>query len=215
MKARIVSPHLDDAVLSCGQLIAGWDGSVTVDTVFAGCPEDHERLTAYDRQSGFVNSEEAVRERGVEDRCAARLLGHQRRDYDWLDVQYGERAAGDAVAIQRMIAGILRSGDTVFVPLGLAHPDHVLVGHCARLAAQLVDTPFYAYEELPYRVLDPDGAVDARRALGTEWHVIAVEMPAGDLVRKESAVNCYRSQLWNLNVYSCLVPERFWKLVPR
>ncbi len=213
--AHVVSPHLDDAVLSCGQLIAGWDGVAVVHTVFAGCPDDTERLTAYDRQSGFVNTAEAVHERNIEDRQAAAVLGNQRRDYDWLDVQYGDRPEQDAGDIQRMIAGLLRTADDVFVPLGLAHPDHTLVGHCARLAGHQVARPFYVYEELPYRVLDPDGAVDARRALDVEWHVLPAELPAGDIRKKETAVGFYRSQTWNLNVHSCLVPERFWKLVPR
>ncbi len=33
----VVSPHLDDAVLGCGQLLAAWPGA-TVVTVFAGKP---------------------------------------------------------------------------------------------------------------------------------------------------------------------------------
>jgi len=40
----VVSPHLDDAVLSCGRLLAGRPGSV-VATVFAGVPSRPDQCT--------------------------------------------------------------------------------------------------------------------------------------------------------------------------
>src|SRR5436853_287558 len=49
-----ISPHLDDAVLSCGQLLAARPGSVVI-TVFAGMPRDGSQQTDWDRRCGFAN----------------------------------------------------------------------------------------------------------------------------------------------------------------
>ena len=40
----VVSPHLDDALLSCGELLARCGGASVV-TLFAGAPADYEVVT--------------------------------------------------------------------------------------------------------------------------------------------------------------------------
>jgi hypothetical protein len=50
----VVSPHLDDAVLSCGRWLAAHPGTLVV-TVFAGVPSNGNRLTDWDARCGFSN----------------------------------------------------------------------------------------------------------------------------------------------------------------
>jgi hypothetical protein len=54
-----VSAHLDDAVLSAGQFIAGRPDCV-IATVLAGTPSTKAVLTAYDAKTGFNSAAEAV-----------------------------------------------------------------------------------------------------------------------------------------------------------
>ena len=70
----IVSPHLDDAVLSCARFMAVHPG-VTVVTVFAGNPDEYptpQRL--WDVQSGFGPDDDVMEARRAEDRAALALL---------------------------------------------------------------------------------------------------------------------------------------------
>ena len=59
--ALIVSPHLDDAVLSVGQVMAGRP-DMTVATVFSGVPRrcGPGDLTTYDRDCGFTSAAKAI-----------------------------------------------------------------------------------------------------------------------------------------------------------
>jgi len=48
----VISPHLDDAVFACGELLAARPGSVVI-TVLAGRPPRDLPLTPWDAASGF------------------------------------------------------------------------------------------------------------------------------------------------------------------
>lgn len=215
MTTVIISPHLDDAVLSCGQLIAAMQ-NVVVENVFAGVP-DGDGLTSYDRNSGWSTSAEAMIGRRDEDALALSVVGAMGINHGWLDQQYIDDGREDRNIevsdwMRAMVAAsALRA--RVFVPLGIGHPDHITVAHAGRVAARASGFPIYVYEELPYRVLDPAAAVDALRLLEDDgWKVRPADLPVGSEVAKAEAMRCYRSQQWNLNVNACLVPERIWKL---
>ncbi|KAB0640285.1 PIG-L family deacetylase, partial [Burkholderia territorii] len=83
----VVSPHLDDAVFSCGQLLAQSPGSVVV-TVFAGIPAHGTAAPPWDRRAGFRTADEAMRTRRDEDRRALGTLGAHAVWLDFLDDQY-------------------------------------------------------------------------------------------------------------------------------
>ena len=51
----VVSPHLDDAVLSCGQLLAASREAIVL-TVFSAGPDEGAPLTDWDRACGFVSA---------------------------------------------------------------------------------------------------------------------------------------------------------------
>jgi LmbE family N-acetylglucosaminyl deacetylase len=66
----VISPHLDDAVFSCGQLLEVHPGA-TVVTIFAGRPPPGTPLTDWDSAAGFGPGEDPIgRRREVEKRTA-------------------------------------------------------------------------------------------------------------------------------------------------
>lgn len=212
----VVSPHLDDAVLSCGQLLAARPGAAVL-TVFAGLPRGRKLLTPYDEGCGFVTSQEAVLARRSEDSAACGALGAQVRHIDQLDGQYrpDERPFEASRRFLNRLRPYLQQAEEVYAPLGLRHPDHLVV---TDLALALAPLQLWLYEELPYRVLHPE-AVPARlgqlAAAGVGLSLDKVE--AGDATVKAQAVRCYRSQIdrGDLDNEHCwLVPERYWRVAP-
>ena len=94
----VISPHLDDAVLGCGQWLAAHPGC-TVLTLFAGVPQDaSRRLTDWDARSGFGSALEAVTARRREDERALGLLQARARWLDFADGQYGPSVSVSSLA---------------------------------------------------------------------------------------------------------------------
>src|SRR4051812_2661178 len=93
-----ISPHLDDAVLSCGGLLAARPGSVVI-TVFAGMPRDGSQQTDWDRRCGFANAAQAVAVRREEDRLALAALQATPHWLHFVDSQYGESPAASDVSM--------------------------------------------------------------------------------------------------------------------
>lgn len=118
----VVSPHLDDAVFSCGALLAALPGS-TVCTVFAGAPHQPQRR-AWDMAAGFRDSTSAMATRRCEDAQALALCGARAERLSFLDGQYDPLPDTDAVegALAAQLAKC--PGAAFVVPLGLRHPDH-------------------------------------------------------------------------------------------
>lgn len=95
----IVSPHLDDAALSCGALIARPD-PVEILTVFTGRPVP-PRVTDWDRACGFSDSDEAIAARLDEERAAFADTPHRLHRLDLLQWRYltGPRTPADGETI--------------------------------------------------------------------------------------------------------------------
>ena len=87
MTTVILSPHLDDAVLSCWHVLTQ-PGEVGVITVFAGVPTALTAPAWWDRYTGAADSGERVRERIEEDRRALALAGRTSVNLGFLDEQY-------------------------------------------------------------------------------------------------------------------------------
>ncbi len=183
MTVVVVSPHLDDAVFSCGTFIAAAaiTGPVRVLTVCAGVPEAGF-VTQLDAAAGFTTSREAVLRRCDEDRDAARVLGFNPVHLDVLDAQYDRDDPLDrAGRIATELRSWLDPGDVVVCPVGIRHIDHVHV------AAACKGHAAWLYEELPYRVLWPE-MMPARFGFDAD-----VTLPPSAV--KRQAVECYRSQI--------------------
>lgn len=208
----VVSPHLDDAALSVGQVMAGRPDCV-VATVFAGVPERKRMLTTYDRDSGFRSAEHAIARRRAEDRLGLALVNARPVHLGFLDHQYDTRR--DFGAIREALVATVREyrPQVAIGPLGLAHPDHESTRFAFDLMLKATGLEGWVYEDLPSRVLYPETvpiALDWWRAAG--YVPVLDFLGTGDREKKRELVAAYASQLWALDEPTYLVPERVWRL---
>jgi LmbE family N-acetylglucosaminyl deacetylase len=169
----VFSPHLDDAVLSLGNLIAAHPGSIVV-TVLAGMPPDETMTTEWDATCGFENAGESMRARWAEDDAALSTLSARSVHLDFLDRQYGKADRHSVAAeIERIIAE--HPDHDVYGPLGLIHPDHILVSSAFLDAvSSLGATECALYADIPYYAIA--GSLDRRRAELEQWGVAIDEL---------------------------------------
>lgn len=173
MRWIYLSPHFDDAALSCGGLIyeqAAIGEAVEVWTVCAGYPPRGHPLTEFaegKHAEWRTGARSTVRVRRAEDRAACRRLGAVLRwwslpdciyrrlpdgsplitcnDALWLPVHPGE--LGLALRLRGWLRRSLHPDDRLVVPLTLGnHVDHRL----ARFAAEGLRRPLYYYADYPY-----------------------------------------------------------------
>jgi LmbE family N-acetylglucosaminyl deacetylase len=202
----VVSPHLDDAVFSCGQLLAADPGSVVV-TVFAGRPP-RGRVGTWDQRS--AESEDAVGIRRDEDRRALALLGATAVHLDFLDSQY--RLDADEVTVADVAAALAvelaRWTGPVYLPLGADHADHRLVS--AAGMEVVADDRWVLYEELPYARRAHDWSAERRAGIG---ELVPAHPALGPRTAKAAAAAEYRSQREPMGKSWMLVftDERYWR----
>jgi hypothetical protein len=238
----VVSPHFDDAALSCAVLLDRGE-PVDVLTVFAGAPEPPQRGW-WDERCGFASSAESVPARRREDEKALAPGGHRIRVLDLLELQHfdGPRPAADADRIAEAVRGWLAEmdGGTVALPAGAGwaprwlpprlakklreprgpepHQDHVFIRE-ALLPAKLEGASLVLYEELPY-LWGGSAARAARRAASAHGYRAQLEIVPVDRERKAKRLAAYTSQIphisppeGRLDSPAVLPPsERYWRL---
>jgi LmbE family N-acetylglucosaminyl deacetylase len=230
----VISPHLDDAVFSCGCLIAASPHTVVV-TALAGVPDADTELTDWDRASGFNGGQQAVLQRRQEDARALALLGATPAWLDCLDGQYDKHQTPELIVQALARCAAIHRGGTIVAPMGLFHSDHILVNRACMMmmrtatlsmqpAASAGDsdgesaapTQWLFYEDAIYRRLP--GMLQKR--LVDWWQEGLVARPvqfASDARHplKMRAVEAYQSQLPLFNVEQLAdiaAPERYWSL---
>ncbi|NML14248.1 PIG-L family deacetylase [Azohydromonas caseinilytica] len=196
MPALLISPHLDDAVFSCGEWLQSHPGTRVL-TVFAGLPPDPGQRTDWDAQCGFSSAGEAVRARREEDRAALALLGCEPCWLSFGDSQYGATPTVDAVA-RALEAELERHAaqDPLLFPMGLFHSDHRLVHEACMAAWRRRPRPALMYEDALYRGIP--GLLQERLAeLLRQGCTLTPdkEMTPRAEALKARAVQCYASQL--------------------
>lgn len=146
----VVSPHLDDAVLSLGASIRAATrrgARVDVLTVLAGDPASTTPTDESGRRAGFATVGEAARLRRVEDREACRIVGAHPHWLALSDVKGAKPSSEDLRAhLRRELAGY----HAVLLPgAPLRHADHRLV---ARAALDVLEPGAVVglYREQPY-----------------------------------------------------------------
>jgi LmbE family N-acetylglucosaminyl deacetylase len=213
----IISPHLDDAVLSCWALLARAT-PVEVLTVFAGAPVPPVRK-AWDVAMGFEDSAESIRARLSEDAEAFAGTGHRRSHMALLDAQYvgGNRGPRDAEALAARLREWMNEGvGCIAVPAGAGrpcrgpierirrvmtrvnrgyvHPDHAFVRQVV-LETVPPDSAIelLAYEEVPYTWAGSSQPrlTSVARAAGRA--VVPLDLPV-DRAAKARSIGAYRSQ---------------------
>jgi LmbE family N-acetylglucosaminyl deacetylase len=222
----VVSPHLDDAVLGCGQLLSHHPGAMVV-TVFGGRPEAYpDEVTGWDAIGGFKQGDDVVAIRREEDRSALAVFDASPVWLEFADHQYvPEDARDEADEVAEALDAVLVELDptAVFFPFGLANPDHVMTHRATRsLIDRHPDWAWFCYEDSGYKHIPGMLAWRVsslfRRKLWPTPAVIAVD-PSRE--RKLRALACYASQLpplfqnWGLtDQLEAPVPEQYWRLAP-
>jgi LmbE family N-acetylglucosaminyl deacetylase len=195
LHVAVLSPHLDDGVLSLGASIARavrTGHEVTVVTVFAGDPVSTSPPGRWDARAGFASAGDAARARREEDSRACGIVGARTKWLTFVDSDYADLR--DADEIWAAIDAALAGAEAVLVPgRPLVHPDHAWVANLA-FARGTAARQLGAYAELPYDAWPnvqhhepPQPVVDAR------WR--ACEVSFGDRLLKWRASRAYESQL--------------------
>jgi len=212
----IISPHLDDAALSCGgqiYLMTADGESVLIVTLMAGEPPESDLSTfAQNLHDRWQLKSDAVARRRQEDMAAAHILGAETLHWEIPDCIYrrnlhtgepyyisnqeifGEYDLSEEVLINELAEHLitLPQFKQIYAPLGVGnHVDHQI----ARLAAERsFGEGLVYYEEYPYAIVP--GAVDlivSERL--TEWQSQTIPIPEEVLAVKIEAIAAYISQL--------------------
>jgi LmbE family N-acetylglucosaminyl deacetylase len=226
----VFSPHFDDAILGAAHLLGTHRGS-TVVTVAAGEPPSYPaEPTEWDACGGFVAGDDVVALRREEDVAALAVVG---ADHVWLEVadhQYlevSDRKKPPEVA-PSVKATIEKLGPTaVFLPMGIANPDHVLTHEAGLIARkELVEqgstTAWFCYEDHGYKHIPGLLAWRISKLFRSGlWPTPAIVPVEPDMALKRRAIACYESQVPPLERDHALserldanVPEQYWRLEP-
>ncbi len=225
-RVLLFSPHFDDAALGAAYLLFAHPGS-TVVTVFGGPPARYpDPPSEWDALGGFRAGDDVVALRREEDRAAMRVMDATPVWLDFVDHQYlapEERADPKeiAVALEGVIDDVQPTA--VFLPMGLANPDHVATHDAgASIAVRRRDVTWLCYEDSGYKHIPGMLAWRIAKLFASDLWPTPMVVPADlDHARKRDAIECYKSQLAPLDRDHALaariggdVPEQHWQLAP-
>jgi hypothetical protein len=240
MATVILSPHFDDAVLSCWRVLEA-GGEVAVVNVFTASPPSGRPSAWWDRLTGARDSIARMAERRAEDEAALALAGCEAVSLGLLDDQYRSADIPAGVVLERLRAA-LAPGSTLYAPAAMdEHRDHVLVRDAA-LSLAGEGWPLVLYADLPHAIAggwpawvtgverrpgsDPaavwDRALDAAGLARERLTACVRVLEPAARARKLAAVDCYRTQREALDRFSfapladprALAWEVYWR-VPR
>ncbi|WP_232326428.1 PIG-L deacetylase family protein [Microbispora sp. ATCC PTA-5024] len=146
-KTVVISPHPDDAVLSCWDVLTRPDTRRVV-TVFSGIPDSNARLSAWDRLTGASDPAARASERREEDRRALAIADCTPTHLDFLGSTHRTDAL-DTAALRAAIRRAVADADVMWIPAAIGgHRDHI----AARDAALDVrgSRTCFLYADLPY-----------------------------------------------------------------
>jgi len=210
----ILSPHFDDGVLSCGELIkrnVNGFRDTTLITVFGGYPHKND-LSSAARQyhSNCFLSDDAMEYRRNEDKNACDYLGCKFKHLDYYECLYRKDKNGRQIyphlsdiyhlaeaddeyctLLERELLDVLEQYTIVYAPLGIGgHADHILLSKVIKRIAQGKNV--YFYEDVPYLGYDTDFA----RSFNLQDMTPVIEVFSNsEWEAKVNAILYYRSQL--------------------
>lgn len=207
----VVSPHLDDAVLSCARLLAANRRSC-ITTVFAGGPPAISPLGSWDKSGGyFRDGMDVVGVRRGEDISAAAMVNASTIQLPYWERQYrNEKYAYHGPPENDLPASIAdelqrkadqHPGRAWLIPLGLGHPDHRITTEACLIFARCCTEDVYVYEELPYAAEDASDVEARRDYIGNSGFLLEKDPNlkfASDSSWKAAAIHCHASQLRSL-----------------
>jgi LmbE family N-acetylglucosaminyl deacetylase len=151
MEHAILSPHLDDAVLSCWHLLDGPD-LVRVVNVFTAVPPAGTPTPWWDRLTGATDARQQMRDRHEEDKRALASTRRRVTALNLLDNQYRDFELSADAVVERVRAAV-EPGTVLCAPAGIdGHPDHVLVRDAA-LMMMRSGWQVQLYADLPHAIV--------------------------------------------------------------
>jgi len=215
MRWIYISPHFDDAVLSCGGLI--WEQThsgipVEIWTVNAGDPPPgpvSDLITRIHTEWKTGSPQETVALRRIEDKNAARWVGATVQHLNGVDAIYRRTNTGSLMYTQdvfdpiharesnivedvvRMLTRDLTQYDTLVCPLALGgHVDHVIT----RLAAEKLGRPLWYYADIPYLFRHEEQLAPAIEAMNGKTFFISAQ----GLAAWQEGIAAHASQISSL-----------------
>jgi hypothetical protein len=190
----LLSPHWDDAALSCWSLLAS-DRELRVVNVFAGVPSTG-KPGVWEAVIGARDPAERARERMAEDARALAHAGRAPLNLSLLDA--GLREAGRLrVGLEQLdqaLGAEVAAASHVYVPAGIGgHVDHLLTRRYGRMLAH-EGMPVSVYADLPYCVFHGwPSWVDAREAsprrnVDAYWQSFLGDLPELPALRSAEVV---------------------------
>jgi len=170
----IISPHLDDAVISLGGLLAEESERTKIVTVFAKIPE-RPLTRVWDLNCGFRNSTKAMNGRILENKLALASLGIGEQsiiNLPFLDIQYrkpffvipkylGKKEPNDelirliSVEMKKLIDIENAKNIKIFIPIAFNEGDHGMARDAGiETYKNITDSnkkiELYFYQDMPY-----------------------------------------------------------------
>lgn len=216
MRYIFLAPHLDDGVLSCGEIIAKLvleNHEVTLATFFTGTPQKTFLSPAAKQyHSNCFLGDDSMTFRKGEDINACSILGCIPKHLDLLECLYRRNVSGEYLypsldniyhveptdtiikdQIEALLLGMLNDYDVAFAPLGLGdHSDHLIISSAMRSISKKISCRVLFYEEVPY-ICYEDEIIPKEKVRGMKRIPIVVSNNHWE--KKLNAVLCYRSQL--------------------
>jgi LmbE family N-acetylglucosaminyl deacetylase len=148
--AIVLSPHLDDAVLSAWSVLRG-PGEVLVVNVCTAVPPAGT-VGWYDRMRGIDDSAPFMEQRLGEDAEAVALAGREWANLGFLDDQYRSEPL-DPREVRGSLEAVVSEASVLYAPAGLGgHPDHYATRELALEIGRADGIPVRLYADLPYAV---------------------------------------------------------------
>jgi|ERR1700733_6976560 LmbE family N-acetylglucosaminyl deacetylase len=214
----VISPHLDDAIMSLGSTIAdAVEGGARVEvlTVFTDVASSDAPASHWDRQCGFLTEGQAASARREEDRQACSIVGAEPCWLNFGSECYERR--GSEEDIWSAVTSVIRGAETVLIPgFPLAHADHADLSKLL-LRKGVNGQRVGLYVEQPY-------AFEMKKSPGNSAVAPALKpIVTGSLTwthiraprtyrrAKAQAVRSYRSQLFHLGLRNLGLQRMLWR----
>lgn len=215
MRWIYLSPHFDDAVLSCGGLI--WEQTqkgtqVEIWTINAGDPVDEPGSAMIARVHAMWQTgtpRQTVTQRRLEDQNASQTVGAKLKHFNFIDAIYRRNASGELLyqvdvfgtphpedsqlrtEISLWLASEIQPDDMVACPLALGeHVDHAHL----RYALEMFHTNIWYYADVPYLFKHSETLPGATSGMQAHHFEISSE----GLSHWQSAIAAHKSQISSL-----------------
>ncbi len=228
-----ISPHLDDAALSCGGLVYRLSSEGQPVIIASVCTADHPTdhplsEAARHEHRQWQLGDQPYQHRRVEDEQACRVLGATATHLGLLDAIYRHDDAGAPLyandfigspvhpydwqvhfpRVQEALAPLIQSATQIYCPLAIGgHVDHVIV---RRAVESLAASPVIRYyEDFPYA--DKLDQFTPPTGLTFEQIILTPQ----ELDARIRAIGCYASQLLAVFGSAAAMPDRVRSYVAR